>query len=239
MTVYNQIIHSNTAFAVLVDPDKLPLHQFRQFGQLMSAAKVDIILVGGSTLFLPDFSSWLQKLKSELHCPVVCFPGSGFQIHPEFDATLFLSLVSSRNSDYLIGKQVEAAPLLSAWKQETISTAYTLIGTEISSTAYITQSTPIPPSKVELVMATCLAAELFGFQMHYLEGGSGSQNSISPELVSQIRPKLSKPIMLGGGIQTPAQASELADAGVNIIVIGTQIEHNMESVLDFAEAIHA
>lgn len=241
MTVYQKILSfqqkDTTAFAVLVDPDKLPSTKFTQFSGLISAAKVDFVLVGGSTLMRSDFPSWLSQLTAKLTCPVICFPGSGFQLDQQFNATLFLSLVSSRNAEYLIGKQVEAAPILASWKQEAIATAYTLIGTEISSTAYITQSIPIPPDKSELVLSTCLAAELLGFQAHYLEGGSGSQSAISSDLVQELKQHLSKPIIVGGGIQSPNQASELAKAGADVIVIGTQIEQEMEAILDFATAI--
>ena len=124
-------------------------------------------------------------LKNKTSLPVVLFPGSPEQVTEHADVLLFLSLVSGRNADLLIGRHVEAAPLIMVMDIETIATAYLLVGDgPLTTAAYITQTLPIPSAKPELAVATASAAVLLGMQAIYLDAGSGAANSIPTEVVS-------------------------------------------------------
>ena len=64
-------------------------------------------------------------------------------------AILFLSLISGRNPELLIGKHVIAAPYLKASKLEVIPTGYMLIdGGNRTTVAYMSNTDPIPAEKV-------------------------------------------------------------------------------------------
>ena len=67
----------------------------------------DFIFVGGSSKSCPT-----DDLFDALHdvpVPKILFPGDTSQFSPEADALLFLSLISGRNPDYLIGQHVLSA----------------------------------------------------------------------------------------------------------------------------------
>ena len=137
-------------FAVLLDPDKIPtgeelynwLHEIEQSG-------ATDILIGGSHLSKGNTEELVKNAKKQTSLPVVLFPGSPEQVTEHADVLLFLSLVSGRNADLLIGRHVEAAPLIMAMDIETIATAYLLVGDgPLTTAAYITQTLPIPSANL-------------------------------------------------------------------------------------------
>jgi putative glycerol-1-phosphate prenyltransferase len=141
------------------------------------------------------------------------------------DVLLFLSLVSGRNADLLIGRHVEAAPLIMKMEIETIATAYLLIGDgPLTTAAYITQTLPIPSAKPELAVATASAAVLLGMKAVYLDAGSGARNSIPPEVVSSVSQAVDVPIIVGGGIRDFEGMEKAWEAGADLVVLGTVLE---------------
>jgi putative glycerol-1-phosphate prenyltransferase len=211
--------------AWLIDPDKADF--LDKIPDLAKIANVDYFFVGGSLLkndFLGDLVIFLKK---NTDIPVILFPGSAVQIVPEADAILFLSLISGRNPDFLIGQQVLAAPLIYHHKIKTIPTGYILIDSgKPTSVSYISQTTPVPADKPDIVVATALAGQYLGMQCIYLEGGSGAANCIDTKLVQSLKKVLDIPIMVGGGINTPQKMKELYNAGCNLVVVGTAFENN-------------
>ena len=113
--------------ALLIDPDKQDPKQLIQLTKNAQLAQVDYILVGGSLLHRDSFQETVRCVKQETDIPVLLFPGSAWQISMDADALLFLSLISGRNADLLIGQQVQAAPLLHETSLEVLSTGYLLI----------------------------------------------------------------------------------------------------------------
>ena len=121
----------------------------------------------------------LKKLKNIVMFQLLVFPGSVNQVSKYADAILFISLISGRNAEHLIGKHVQAAPLLKKFELEAISTGYILIESGQTTTAeYMSESKPIPRNKPEIAVATALAGEYLGMKLIYLEGGSGAENSV-------------------------------------------------------------
>ena len=213
-------------FAVLLDPDKIPtgeelynwLHEIEQSG-------ATDILIGGSHLSKGNTEELVKNAKKQTSLPVVLFPGSPEQVTEHADVLLFLSLVSGRNADLLIGRHVEAAPLIMAMDIETIATAYLLIGDgPLTTAAYITQTLPIPSAKPELAVATASAAVLLGMKAVYLDAGSGARNSIPPEVVSSVSQAVDVPIIVGGGIRDFEGMEKAWEAGADLVVLGTVLE---------------
>ncbi|MBK7128120.1 MAG: geranylgeranylglyceryl/heptaprenylglyceryl phosphate synthase [Crocinitomicaceae bacterium] len=234
MTISEKINSGKKQLAVLVDPDKTSNEsQLAELLVRINALKPDYIFVGGSTVNIGSFNSCIQYIKEHTQIPVVIFPGSYNQVHPKADALLFLTLISGRNPDYLIGHHVEAAPVLKSMQTEIIPTGYLLIdGGKNSSVQYVSQTTPIPPDQYSIAANTALAGEMLGVKAIFLDAGSGALNPVSPDMISTVKKQIQVPLIIGGGIKTSDQVEMAFHAGADIIVIGNKIEEDPDFLLD-------
>ncbi len=219
--------------AVLIDPDKCK--DERALVELLdkaSFAGVDYLFVGGSTVAQNDFHRVIDFLNANTEIPIVIFPGASHQISEKADALLYLSLISGRNPDFLIGHHVQSASQVFDMNLEVIPTGYILIdGGTHSSVAYVSQTTPIPSDRHSIILNTAKAGLLQGKQIIYLDAGSGAKHSIPTDVINALN-ELSHPIIVGGGIRSIEQMEALKRAGANIVVIGNRIEENMDFLLD-------
>jgi putative glycerol-1-phosphate prenyltransferase len=233
--IYSDIISklkSGKLFSVLVDPDKHTLDSVRFIGATCNKGPVDFILVGGS-LVSGSVDETIAVLKETTELPVVLFPGNVLQISSRADGILLLSLISGRNPEFLIGNHVIAAPILKKTSLEIIPTGYILIENgRTTSVEYMSNTKPIPADKIDLAVATAMAGEMLGHRLIYLEAGSGARESVNTEMIAEVRSRVSIPLVVGGGIQTPEQIRETYRAGADIIVVGSAIE-NGDSYLDY------
>ncbi len=228
-------------FLVLIDPDSIALPQIDVLMEHVKNAGVDALLVGGSLMMDDGYDEKVRRIKSQSAVPVVLFPGAVSQIHSDFDALLFISIVSGRNANYLFGDHVIAAPRLKAMGMETISTAYMLINTGTTTTVeFMSNTRGIPFEKPDIAVAHAIAAEMMGFRMLYLEAGSGAGQSIPEETIRKIRAAVSIPIMVGGGIRDPQTAQRKVEAGADFIVVGNSMENpdNYPLIPQFVDAVH-
>lgn len=215
--------------AILLDPDKISLEEVREKIGILKKTTIDLILVGGSLLFSNQLDALLLEIKKHTNLPVVLFPGNAMQVSPYADGILFLSLLSGRNPEFLIGNHVIAAPILKQTEIEIIPTSYLLIESGRETTAsYISNTKPIPRNKPEITMATALAGEMMGHQMVYLDGGSGAQEVVPAEVINEVAAKVSNPIIVGGGIRTSEDLQAIYKAGATMAVIGTAFEENCQ-----------
>ena len=219
--------------AVLIDPEKSNNpDKLLQLIQKAEFAGVNYFFVGGSTVTQEDFVRVVRFMKNSTSIPVVIFPGASHQICQDADALLYLSLISGRNPDYLIGHHVQSAHEVYEMDIEVIPTAYILIdGGTKSSVAYVSQTTPIPNDQLSIIVNTAKAGILQGKELLYLDAGSGAKHTVKPETVRALN-QLNKPIIVGGGIKTREKIEDFAQAGANIIVIGNKIESDVDFLLD-------
>jgi len=214
------------ALAILIDPDRLKPSEVKKTVKKINKAKADYIFVGGSFISHNHFKKIVKKLQKHSDLPVIIFPGSTMQISKKADALLFLSLISGRNPEYLIGKQVEAAPILQQIGLETISTGYILVENgHTTSVEYITNTKPIPRRKTGLALATALAGQMLGHKLIYLEAGSGALESVPLSMIQKIHKHLNIPLIVGGGVKNRQQILEIWNAGADIVVVGTAFEN--------------
>jgi phosphoglycerol geranylgeranyltransferase len=236
-----QIEKYGAAYLVLIDPDNLPVNKLPEFLSKCEEAGVDGLLVGGSLLIQEELSTYINSIKNITKLPAIIFPGSINQITPNADALLYISLISGRNPDYLIGQQVIAAPMIKKYNIETISTGYLLIesGTQ-TTTQYISGSLPIPSNKPEIAVATALAAQYMGMKLIYLEAGSGAKNHVPYDMVKMVSSMVALPIIVGGGIRDSNTAAKLVSSGAKIIVTGNHFENqdHWDYLKSFADAVH-
>lgn len=220
------------AFAVLIDPDKVSVEQCAGLGRRVSQSGIDFLFVGGSLLMSENLHQILPILKQHCKVPIVLFPGNAYQISPEADGILLLSLISGRNPEMLIGQHVIAAPALKQSGLEILPTGYMLIESgRPTSVNYMSNTIPIPRDKADIAMCTAMAGELLGLQVIYMDGGSGAQHTISTEMISAVAGAVDIPLIVGGGIRTSQQAEAVLKAGADIIVIGNALEEDRQSPL--------
>lgn len=239
LKIYDKIKNrKKKLLALLIDPDKVDDEYLAKFISYGKQKLFDFIFVGGS-IVNNSTDELILKIKKELEIPVVLFPGSPSQISYNADALLFLSLISGRNPDYLIGQHVLAAKSLKNSNLEVIPTGYILIQSQtVSSTEYITNTKPIPANKYDIAVSTAIAGELLGMKMIYLEGGSGAKIPIKKHTVLQVKMNIHIPLIVGGGISEPEKARDIAKFGADVIVIGTAIENNVDLIPEFYDALN-
>lgn len=227
-------------FAVLIDPDEVDLRSLEKLVTTAKDSGVDYFLVGGSLVVGNFLEPTIQFLKKHAEIPVIIFPGSIQQVNPNADALLFLSLISGRNPELLIGNHVLAAPYVKKSGIEAIPTGYILVdGGAPTTVSYISNTAPVPHDKNDIAVCTAMAGELLGMQLIYMDAGSGAKNHISAEMISDVKKNISLPLIVGGGIKTPEAAYELSTAGADIIVVGNAIEKDPELIKEISFAIHS
>ena len=228
-------------FIVLVDPDRVAETDVPDLVDMCEAAGADAFFVGSSILYHPDFHQFVSILSGAASIPVIGFPGSVSQLSPALDAVLFLSVVSSRNPEYLFGQHVHAAPVVRSMGIESISTGYMLVECGKTTTAqYVTHSMPLPQDKPDVAAATALAAEMMGMKLLFADGGSGAQASVPEPMISAISEVCSIPLVVGGGLRTPNDVARKVQAGASFVVVGNAIEARPDRgfVAEMAAAAH-
>ncbi|HOX81773.1 MAG TPA: geranylgeranylglyceryl/heptaprenylglyceryl phosphate synthase [Chryseolinea sp.] len=228
------------SIAVLIDPDKVEdSSQLLQLINLASENCVDYFFVGGSLVTTTNLAEVVKKIKDNVNIPVVLFPGNSMQIEPNADALLFLSLISGRNPELLIGQHVISAPIIRNTKLEVIPTGYMLINSgRITSVAYISNTTPIPDDKYSLAACTAMAGEMLGLQSIYMDAGSGAEKEISVKMIATVRKSINVPLIIGGGINTSQKAFNALEAGADMIVIGNALEKKPELLIEISEKVY-
>ncbi len=232
-TFIYSLISQRKKIAVLIDPEKCPSEsELQQLIEKAEFAGVDFFFIGGSTVTRDEFNHCIEILTKHAKIPVVIFPGAGHQVSEKADALLYLSLLSGRNPDFLIGHHVASAQEVFDMNIEIIPTAYILIdGGTTTSVAYVSQTTPIPPGKENIILNTVKAGILQGKKLVYLDAGSGAKESIPPNVIRSIS-DLKKPLIIGGGIRNIETIREMHEAGANVVVIGNKIEEDIDFLLD-------
>ncbi len=231
---------SKKLFAVLIDPDKVNLKQVELLIEQATTAQVDIFLVGGSLVTDDSLEQLVKYIKKNCTIPVILFPGSPVQLTRYADAMLFLSLISGRNADFLIGQHVTAAPMIKSLKLDVISTGYMLIdGGKATTASYISNTNPIPLNKPAIACCTALAGAYLGLKMIYMDTGSGAETHVQLDMVKAVRETVDLPLIIGGGIREPETAYNICKAGADIIVVGTAIEKDSSVIFELSDAIHS
>ncbi|WP_179318472.1 geranylgeranylglyceryl/heptaprenylglyceryl phosphate synthase [Winogradskyella helgolandensis] len=223
--ILDTIIANEKNLAVLIDPDKMKPNKVSSFINKVNQSVATHIFVGGSEVDKGVTETLVIELKKHTILPIVLFPGDIIQITDKADGILFLSLISGRNPDYLIGKQVEAVSKLTKTNLEIIPTGYILIenGKE-TAVQRVSATKPIKRSDIQTIKDTAKAGELLGMKLIYLEAGSGATHPIESYIITEVKQQLNIPLIVGGGIKTKAEMESAYTAGADLVVIGTAFE---------------
>lgn len=228
------------SFAVLIDPDKVNDEKLERLIRLAIAAKVDYFLVGGSLVISNYLDECVRFIKRHCSIPVLLFPGSSAQVTKYADALLYLSLISGRNPELLIGQHVVSAPAIKMSGLEIMSTGYMVIdGGAPTTVSYISNATPLPADKNEIAMCTAMAGEMLGMKLIYMDAGSGAKKAITESMIEQVSKSIEVPLIVGGGITDPEKAYLNCKAGTDVIVVGNAIEKDGSLIMEMASAVHS
>ncbi len=228
------------SFAVLIDPDKVNDRDTVRLAEQAIDAGVDYLFVGGSLVVSNYLDECVQLIKKHCSIPVILFPGSPSQVSKYADALLYLSLISGRNADLLIGQHVVSAPAVRQSGLEIMPTGYMVIdGGAPTTVSYISNATPIPADKDDIAVCTAMAGEMLGMKLIYMDAGSGAKRAISEEMISRVAKIISVPLIIGGGIKEPEKAYINCKAGADLIVVGNAIEKNDSLIKEMATAVHS
>jgi phosphoglycerol geranylgeranyltransferase len=232
------------SFALLIDPDKISIRgeaaSLDELIRLSVSAKVDYLFVGGSLVISNHLDECVRRIKENCAIPVILFPGSPSQISKYADALLYLSLISGRNPELLIGQHVVSAPFVRQSGLEIMSTGYIVIdGGAPTTVSYISNANPVPADKSEIAMCTAMAGEMLGMKLIYMDAGSGAKRPISEHMIEAVAKSISSPLIVGGGITQPEKAYLDCKAGADVIVVGNAVEKDSSLIREMSDAIHS
>src|SRR5215813_8974736 len=228
------------SFAVLIDPDNVNAGKLEELTSLAVSAGVDYLFVGGSLVISNHLDEVVQHIRSNCSIPVILFPGTPSQVSRYADGLLYLSLISGRNPELLIGQHVISAPAVRQSGLEIISTGYMVIdGGAPTTVSYISNASPIPADKNEIALCTAMAGEMLGMKLIYMDAGSGAKRPIAESMIEVVADNIQVPLIVGGGIIHPEKAYLNCKAGADVIVVGNAIEKNASLIKEMSDAIHS
>ena len=228
------------SFAVLIDPDNVNPKKIEELTSLAVSAEVDYLLVGGSLVISNHLDEVVQHIRSRCSIPVILFPGTPSQVSRYADGLLYLSLISGRNPELLIGQHVISAPAVRKSGLEIISTGYMVIdGGAPTTVSYISNATPIPSDKDEIALCTAMAGEMLGMKLIYMDAGSGARYPIREGMIAAVASHIDVPLVVGGGIREAEKAYLNCKAGADVIVVGNAIEKDASLIREMAAAVHS
>jgi putative glycerol-1-phosphate prenyltransferase len=242
--IYQSLVHKKKdgkkSFALLIDPDKANVSILDELIDLSLAAQVDYFFVGGSLVISNRLDEVVQHIKANCSIPVILFPGSPNQISKYADALLYLSLISGRNADLLIGQHVVSAAFVKQSELEIMPTGYIVVdGGAPTTVSYISNAAPVPSDKNEIAMCTAMAGEMLGLKLIYMDAGSGAKRPITESMIESVAKTIEVPLIIGGGIIEPEKAYRNCKAGADVIVVGNAIEKDSSLIKEMAAAIHS
>ncbi len=242
--LYNQLTErkrvGRKSFTVLIDPDKVVTAQLSTLVSMSVDAGVDYFFVGGSLVISNCLDDCIQHIKASCNIPVILFPGAPSQVSKYADALLYLSLISGRNPELLIGHHVISAPFVKQSGLEIMPTGYMVIdGGAPTTVSYISNASPIPSDKNEIAMCTAMAGEMLGMKLIYMDSGSGAKRPVTETMIEKVSSHIEVPVIVGGGITEPEKAYLNCKAGADIIVVGNAIEKDASLIKEMSDAVHS
>lgn len=234
----NHIVEKDGAVHLtLIDPDSQLPEVAGEIAIEAARGGTDAIMVGGSTGAIGiALEETIKAVKSSCNLPVILFPANAGALSEYADAVFFMSLLNSRDVNYIITNQAIGAHLVHKYGIEAISMAYIVI--EPGGTAgWVGDARLIPRNKPEIAVAYALAAKYLGMHYIYLEAGSGADIPVPVEMVANVKKAVvTNKVIVGGGIRDRKTAKERVKAGADMIVTGTMVE-DIENIREKVEEI--
>jgi phosphoglycerol geranylgeranyltransferase len=208
----------------LLDPDKQKPEDAGEIAKIVDEAGSSAIMVGGSTLISQNqVDDTVKAIKKYSKLPIILFPSGAKFLSRYADAVFFMSLLNSRNLDFVIREHVKGASFVKLTGIEPISMGYVIVEPGMTA-GRMGEVDLIKKDDVNTAVGYALAAQYLGMDFFYLEAGSGAPNPVSNEMVSAVKKNIDIPLIIGGGIKDAETAKEKVKAGADIVVTGTTLE---------------
>jgi len=208
----------------LLDPDKQTPEEAGSIAKIAEEAGSSAIMVGGSTLISQkQVDETVKAIKKYSRLPVILFPSGAKFLSKYADAVFFMSLLNSRNLDYVIREHIKGAPFVKLTGIEPISMGYVIVEPGMTA-GKMGEVDLIKKDDVHTAVGYALAAQYLGMDFFYLEAGSGAPNPIPNEMITSVKNNINIPLIVGGGIKNSETAKEKVKAGADIVVTGTTLE---------------
>jgi len=219
-----QIVKKKKLHFSLLDPDKQKPEEAGEIAKLVEEAGSSAIMVGGSTLVSQNqVDDTVKAIKNCSKLPIILFPSGAKFLSKYADAVFFMSLLNSRNLDYVIREHVKGAPFVKLTGIEPISMGYVIVEPGMTA-GRMGEVDLIKKDDVGTAVGYALASQYLGMSFFYLEAGSGAPAPVSNEMIAAVKKNINIPLIVGGGIKDAEIAKEKVKAGADIIVTGTTLE---------------
>jgi len=232
-----------TRHATLIDPEEQTPDEAAKITQIAIEAGTDLILIGGSTTNKKSVEETVETIQEVMELqqwaatqngifenqktsvPIILFPNASSTLSKKADALLFMSLLNSNSTKYLVDEQLKATEYIFDNNIETISTGYIVFepGMKVGE---VGDANLIKNNDIKSTKAWSRLAKYFDFKILYLEAGSGSPTPIPSKIISTSKKEFGGLLFVGGGIKTTEQVKEISQAGADWIVTGNFIETN-------------
>lgn len=193
----------------------------------------DAIMVGGTDGVTLDLTLDLLSRLRRYAVPCVLEVSNLESITPGFDGYFIPSVLNSKKREWIVGLHHEAIGAYGdyiPW-DDLVAEGYCILNPECK--AALRTEALIPKTIEEVISYAQLADQLFRLPVVYLEY-SGTYGD--PELVKRVTEKVEHAtVFYGGGIETAAQAREMA-ARSHVIVVGNALYTNAKSALATVKA---
>lgn len=220
----------------LIDPEKVSPQQAAKIAEASRGSGTAAIMIGGSTFVSQiHLDEVLQSIRQAVQVPTILFPNNITGLSRHADALWFMSLLNSVDPYFLVGAQILGAPMVKKFGLEPMPMGYIIVG-DGGTAGIVGKAIAVPYNKPELAAAHALAAQYLGMRFIYLEGGSGAQTPVPPEMIRAVKSYVDATLIIGGGIRTKEQAMTAASAGADIIVTGNLTE-SVDSEQKVAEIV--
>jgi len=208
----------------LLDPDKQSPKRAGRIAEEVTSVGSSAIMVGGSTLSNPQqVDETVKAIKNNSDLPVILFPSGARFLSKYADAVFFMSLLNSRNLDFVIREHVKGSLVIRKYGIEPISMGYVIVEPGMTA-GRVGEADLIKQNDIETAVGYALASEYLGMRLFYLEAGSGATETVSDKMISEVKKSVKMPILVGGGIRDEHTARDKIKAGADVIVTGTALE---------------
>jgi len=223
----------------LIDPDKQSPKVAGEIAKTVTDAGSSAIMVGGSTVSSQkQVDETVKSIKQNSRLPVILFPSGAKFLSKYADAVFFMSLLNSRNLDYVIREHVKGASFVKHSGLEPISMGYVIVEPGMAA-GRVGEADLIKKDDIETAVGYALAAQYLGMKLFYLEAGSGAHIPVSNIIIKFVKKNTDIPLIVGGGILDVKTAREKAQAGADIIITGTALEKEKNPKKTLTEIIQA
>jgi phosphoglycerol geranylgeranyltransferase len=221
----------------LIDPDKQSPSVAGKLAKQSEEAGTSTIMVGGSTLVSQkQVDDTVNAIKKRSSLPVILFPSGAQFLSKHADAVFFMSLLNSRNLDFLIREHVKGAHFIKQSGIEAISMGYLIIEPGMTA-GKMGEVDLVQRDDIPKAIGYALSAQYLGMDFFYLEAGSGAPSPVPKEMIKQVKKNIDTPLIVGGGIRSVSAAKEITCAGADIIVTGTALEQDPDIKQTIGEMI--